>query len=211
MRRFVRFYKDEQTASENFPFKRSDVLEWTDYQLQTRNEYVKWLFPLPSDEPPTKMTSRIQYVFRTNPEMRERAVKSTRRMLNFFGYEINDSLEVVENKPLNRKVGPITIGLYNTQNFEKITRILNFLKIVHLDKLRSLVFLSICKAMKQYPDFRQLVYDNDVIDDWLKTQSDYVTDLTTAKEGLFSGMELDDWELQDFDGELEDGGDAWDL
>jgi hypothetical protein len=194
MRRIVRFYEDIQPANNRIFYKRSDILNrWSDYRLQVRKNYINWLFPSKSD-PDTKLSSGAVYKFRTNVRLRAQVVKATLRMMSFFGYSVNpETMDVVKIKPLYREEGNVVIGLYNPDNYPRITRILTFLTEIRMQQLSALFFLMLCKAMKSDPALQEKIKQSLAFQDWVKTQDFLIEQRYIAEEKMF-GEELEDWE-----------------
>lgn len=190
MRRILGFY-ESKNQQHNYTFNEI-VNTWSDYKLQVNNNYINWLFPM-KDDIETKLTVGLLYKFKTNPVLRNKVIKATRRIMLFFGYEIN-KFDVVEIKPIFREENHVVIGFYNPDNFPKITRILNFLSIIDMQAMCSLFFLMICKAMKD-PKFNYLVKEKNILQEWLKTQTYLTKDQINNAETKLFGEELADWEL----------------
>lgn len=214
MRRIVRFYQNIQPANNRVFYTRDDILnKWSDYRLQVRKNYIQWLFPLETDTGDIKMTSGLLYKFRTNPLLRRYVIRSVLRFMDFFGFTVKiengKPVGVTNTKPVYREEDNVIIGLYNPDNFPRITRILQFLNVIHMENMGVLFFLMLCKAMKENPDLKQLINNQvGVLQSWIKTQS-YLAEHRYDVEEIFVGQKLEDWEKSEI--ELEDDiNDAWD-
>jgi hypothetical protein len=198
MRKILRFYENVQPANNRIFYLYDDIVNrWSDYRLQVRKNYINWLFPLETDID-TKLTKGLLYKFQTNENLRRKVIHATMRMMSFFGYivvqEPSGSLNVEQDKPVMRQENNIVVGLYNPNNFSKITRILTFLNKIHMEDMSALFFLILCKGMKQYPDLNYIVKTNNVIQDWLKTQSYINKEKRYQAEETIFGEELESWE-----------------
>lgn len=212
MRRFQRFYKDQQTASDKKPLKINEILQWSDYRLQTRTDYIQWLYPLPTDSRQTKLTNNLRNGFQRSKELRTQVIKVTLRMMSLFGYTVDtDTMNVKEIKPIFRQEETTVIGLYNPDNYPRLTRMMEFLTIIEMPHMSELLFLMTCRSMQDYPDLKVLMHDKFVIQDWIKTQPYLIKGRYKAEAKLFD-EELEDWEKQSLDSimDYEPTRDAWD-
>lgn len=197
MRNVLRFYNNEQSAGDRIFYLYDDIVnKWSDYRLQVRKNYINWLFPLPSDVD-TKLTKGLLYKFRTNQNLRIKVVRATLRMMSFFGYTVTSdgvSLDVVMIKPALREDENTVVGLYNPDNFPKITRILQFLVEIGMQDMSALFFLMLCKAIHANPDLKHIVKTKVIIQEWLKTQSYIKKEKRYEAEGKIFEEELESWE-----------------
>lgn len=211
MRNVLRFYNNEQPANDRIFYLYDDIVnKWSDYRLQVRKNYINWLFPLETDVD-TKLTKGLLYKFRTNQLLRRKVIRATLRMMSFFGYTVtkDNNLDVVAIKPIMRQEENTVIGLYNSDNYPKITRILQFLTNIHMEDMSALFFLMLCKAIKENPDLKHIVKTKVVLQEWLKTQSYIKKEKRYEAEGKIFGEELESWEKSHEEEEVvkEDG---WD-
>lgn len=122
----------------------ANIETWSDYDLQTRD----WRFP--------QTVTNI--------------IKVTIRILLFFGYRVEPAdWSVKQVKPLGRKEKGIWIGLYNEENYPKITQILAFLNKNEMFFLSVLFFRAMCEAMKTDPVFKQKVKKGSYLNAWMGT------------------------------------------
>jgi hypothetical protein len=147
------------------------------------------------------------------------------RMISLFGYEVKDAspssdmtsgipkelenADPVRVKQLYRRENDLVIGLFNPDNFPRITRMLKFLNFVKMTKFSQLLFLVILRAMEEDESFKQLVKDHSVLRDWIKTQGDLDVDVTYNR---IMGEEIPEWEKNIYDDALPDvskSSDAW--
>jgi hypothetical protein len=197
MTRVVRFYENIQPANNRIFYLFDDIVtRWSDYRLQVRQNYINWLFPNEADTD-TKLTKGILYKFRVNEKLRRQVVKATIRMMAFFGYTVDPiKMEIIHIKPIQRTEENIVVGLYNPDNYPRITRILHFLTEIRMTDLSALFFLMLCEAMKINPDLRHLIHTKNVVQDWVKTQPYLISKKYIAEEAM-TGTEIASWEKSD--------------
>lgn len=202
MRQILRFYHNEVPANDRLFYLRDDIInKWSDFRLQTRKNYLSWFYPDLSSK-------KIIYKFRTNVYLRKQVLRFTVRFMLFLGFTVTPELDVKNIKPIYREENGVTLGLYNPNTFLMITRILEFLREIHMSLLGALLFLCICKAIKTNPDLGHIIGEKDVFQDWAKTQPYLEETRFTAQENLF-GEELEDWEKNISEENIEKH-DAWD-
>lgn len=177
---------------------RKEVLNYSDYTLQVRDRYLKWLFPLDSDKEDTRLTKGMIYKFK-DKRRKTQVIEAVLRMMSFLGYTLNVEnkhiVGVKQIKPLYRDKGDIVIGLYNTNTYPRITRILQFLEKIDMTFLSSLLFLCLCRAMKDDPELSHRIVSNAVVDDWIKTQP-YLKDKRVEAEEALISESLESWEKE---------------
>ena len=212
-RKVLRFYEGVQPANDRVLYLFSDIITlWTDYKLQVRQNYINWLFPSETDTD-TRLNKGLLYKFRTDKNIRLKVVKATLRMMDFFGYVIvstNNSFETKQTKPVQREEQNVVIGLYNPENYPRITRILTFLTGIKMELLSSLFFLMLCRAMHDNPDLKHLIMTKNVLQDWIRTQPYLESRKYDAEQALF-GEKLEDWErYESVEEVIIEKRDAWD-
>lgn len=211
MRRVVRFYQNKQGI--DFGVRFEDILKWSDYQFQVREKYLLWLFPLEDDPQQTRLTPGLRQKFQTNIEMRKKVIRIVVRYMSFLGYTVKlkneRPIDVVRIKPLLREEGNVIIGLYNKDNYPRITRILTFLNIIRMKELGSFLFLILCRAMQSKPDLKHLIDTEMVFQEWLKTQS-YLKERRYEAQEAILDEEMESWEKSLSEEEIETIlNDAW--
>jgi hypothetical protein len=63
--------------------------------------------------------------------------------------------------------------LFSVKNLQLLTKLMQFLNRIHMKRLSALLFLGLCKTMKNNQDFEVYVRKLDLLDVWLSTQ-DYI-------------------------------------
>jgi len=199
MRKIIRFYENEQPANGRIFYMRDDILhKWDDKRLQVRQNYIEWLFPLETDKELVRMNKGNLFKFQRDPELRLQVIKFVTRMMLFFGFAIKifDEFQVVQVKEVYRQEDGVVIGLYNPENYPRITRILKFLNLINMPILSALFFEMICQAIKKDPELKHLIDTNGVIREWILTQS-YLEHQAYDVEEIMIGKEIESWEKEE--------------
>lgn len=192
---------------------RDDILDkWSDFRFQVRKNYIQWLFPLETDTT-IRMTPGLRYKFQKNHLLRRQVIRSVLRFMSFLGYtiKVNDGepVDVIQIKPINREENNVIIGLYNPDNYPRITRILTFLNDINMHELGAFFFLMLCRAMQEHPDLKHLIDTEMVLQKWMKTQP-YLKERGYEAQEALLGEELEDWEKFSDQSQQEHVRDAWD-
>ena len=139
-------------------------MDWTDYELETRHNYIQQLFP-------SNLSSRKLKEYKHNEQLRKRVIGATIRMLLFFGFSIDvDNWSVKQVKNLHRSENGHTIGLYSPRNYPRLTNIMRFLVEIGMNELSALVFLALCHAMQDDLQFRKMIKKMGYLSTWMNTQ-----------------------------------------
>lgn len=222
MRKVARFYEGKESVVFN---SFEDIVAWPDYKLQKYRYYFGFAYPEHLGQ-----NMKIEFDDTKKPErtalLRKRVAQFALRMISLFGYEVKDAspselgdaspqrgelgnADPVRVKQLYRRENDLVIGLFNPDNFPRITRMLKFLNFVKMTKFSQLLFLVILRAMEEDESFKQLVKDHSVLRDWIKTQGDLDVDVTYNR---IMGEEIPEWEKNIYDDALPDvskSSDAW--
>ena len=95
MSRIVDFYRGDTRHPLGVSIE--TIWEWDDRQLEYEHTYIQWLFPLrePSRAVPGSPTITAAEVgeFRSDPELRERVLRSFRLMLGFYGFAMRPAAD----------------------------------------------------------------------------------------------------------------------
>lgn len=119
----VRFYKNQLKTPSGKSY--SDVLKFTDVQLEAAHNYIQFLFPISrrsAAQPHTsiKMFSQDAAAFKKDPVLKARAVAALQKMMHFYGFRDAACLK-------ERTKMWVTPG---NHNFARITRILTSLRLM---------------------------------------------------------------------------------
>lgn len=228
----IKFYLNILSANNKNNYYFSDIVSWDDYNLETKDDYICWLFPQQNEKYfEDNIFNEIDIKeFNDNIAIRTNIVKATQRMMLFYGFAIKDG-NVKEVLPLNRREKGMTIGLFSSRNYDRITRILKFLVLVNMEELSALFLLALCNAISTNPKLKKKIEENNYLEKWVQTQpflqdsniykkeeSDF--DLSSfvfrdeepeEEESIFSEWELD-WdsepEIEEWEDEDEDEGEC---
>ena len=137
----------------------SEILKWSDDQLERVHDYVQWLFPLPEQSgfnasAPVLDGQTIQE-FRSCPELQSNMRASFFRMLAFYGLQIDESRPpTVRRAPFFTKRSENWLTNSN-HNHLRITRILKSLRTLGLENEAAAFFDCLAKlyAKESIKDF----------------------------------------------------------
>jgi hypothetical protein len=141
----VDFYRG--TAANNNGVTLDQILGWNDAQLESVHNYIQWLFPMRTQSgfnhtAPTLDAATIQ-AFQGDPALRNQMLRSFRRMLAFYGLQMNEATRGI-SRAANFDVRA-RVWLYSPaghHNFLRITRILQSMSLLGLSEY-SRAFLAI--------------------------------------------------------------------
>ena len=171
--RIIDFYKNLHPANDKEGYYFNDIMEWNDYKLEVTHDFIQWLFPdntggvNPNGPKLTK--SDIDH-FTKDPKLRENVIQATFRMLLFYGFALDKKNIVTQVNQLYRKEKGVTIGLFSTHNYRRITRIMKFLVNIKMEYISAIFFLSICRALKSDYNLVTKVLKNNSLKMWMSTQ-----------------------------------------
>jgi hypothetical protein len=144
-----------------------DIIKWSDDTIENNLKYIYWLFPDVST-----LNKKDIDILTTSKRVRNRIIKITIRMLDFYGYKIdskNDSVKQIKELYRCNDAG-FPIGLFSVRNFQLITQIMNFLLSIQMKKLSGMVFLALCHALQHNKQFKTLVKNENYFPLWMATQ-----------------------------------------
>jgi hypothetical protein len=145
------------------------IKDWSDYKLETEDDYVRLLFPDRTDDLTDKDIAR----FRSDDDLRRSVVGATLRMMEFYGYKFvkkNGEPSVQQIKELKRREKGIYVGLYSEKNYKRLTKMMFFLNRIKLRLASSLVMLALCDAMRKDPVLKQKIRKSGTLESWIDTQ-----------------------------------------
>jgi hypothetical protein len=141
--RIVEFYKGASPDIEGRYIY--DILNFDYEQLENIHNYIQWLFPLNKPSYFNKnapiLTKEEIIELRNNEIIKDNIIKSFKILLKFYGFSLNES----ENTPIIKKGNNfndrIKYWMTNSNhNFQRITRILKFLKLMGMENYASSFF-----------------------------------------------------------------------
>ena len=163
MNTVINFYHNSYSVNNKKKYYFNDIMKWDDYKLEKTKHYIDWLFP-------EKLTKGDIHQFKNNVYIRSKVVEATLRMFLFYGFVLDESNGIKQVKELNRRDRGITVGLFSIYNYNRITRILNFLVMIDMEYLSAIFFLALCNAFKSNNSLLNKVVANDSLREWMYTQ-----------------------------------------
>ncbi len=153
----VQFYREKEpdTAGRRL----SQILAWSDDQLEYTHDYIQWLFPLQTysqfnDDAPILDEAQIN-IFRGDRDLQAKVLEAFRRMLRFYGFDYQDQAEESDFPPITRsanwqqhRANWLTSG---NHNFLRITRILTSLQLLGLESQAQAFFRALQEIYQQLP------------------------------------------------------------
>jgi ubiquitin C-terminal hydrolase len=182
MNNILQFYNNFYSLKNTTNCFLSDIISWDDYNLETNNAYIYWLFPYEIDSDKSKapnLTKDDIKTFRTDVIIRSNVVDASLRMLLFYGFVLDGKDTVKQIKPLNRRDRGKTIGLFSVKNYKRLTRIMDFLVLIDMEYLSALFFLALCKSIKSNKILLKKVLKNNSLKIWMSTQNYLVSKVST--------------------------------
>ena len=128
----IEFYRGVATDSEGR--RLDEILAWDYIRLELIHDFIQWLFPIPepsqfNDDAPVLTASQIQ-TFRADPSLRENLLRSTEKLLGFYGFELVPPPRLAINESdLFAHREHVLYGGFN-HNHLRVTRILRSLTLL---------------------------------------------------------------------------------
>ncbi|KAI1131454.1 hypothetical protein F5Y10DRAFT_233687 [Nemania abortiva] len=141
MRRLVDFYDPVAKGPDARGRTLDEILGWSDERLETQHDYIQTVFPLPEEsvfsfEAPV-IDEETMLVFRQSPQMRRNLLRALKRMLGFYGFDVQggegpDSQLIITPKQ-DCERGFSRWLASRDHNHLRITRIIRSLRILGLE------------------------------------------------------------------------------
>ena len=154
MSEVVDFYKGAVVHPDGYTF--DGVLNSDDYFLAVKHNYIQWLFPLKkgSEAVPGSPILSAQEVqlFRTDPELRRRLIRSFHRILKFYGFQFTVEKD---RKPRITKAADFEerrkdwLTPHN-HNYRRISRILESLRLLGLPDFATMFFAVLQNVYQEH-------------------------------------------------------------
>ena len=132
----IPFYRGQEPNNRQATFEQ--ILSWDDGQLEADHHYIQWLFPLASQSnhnrtAPVLDAETIQ-TFRNDAALKSQMLRSFRRMLTFYGLQMNEGPIAITRAPnFNARATVwLTPPDQNYHNFLRVTRIIRSMNILGL-------------------------------------------------------------------------------
>jgi hypothetical protein len=130
MSQLVEFYRGAARDSEGRLLK--EMWDWSDDQLETRHDYIQWMFPLAEPSQFNRfaplLTEEDIAAFREDAHLQAQLQKSFERILAFLGLSQGEDGKVVEGPNFAGRM-PEVWSVMN-HNWLRITRIISSLRIL---------------------------------------------------------------------------------
>lgn len=131
-----------------------DILKWDDQKLEDQHDYIQWLFPLTTKSPynPTAPTTDDKSItlFKNDPVLRGEMLKAFKRMLKFYGFEMDSKGNIVQAANFNKRAANwVTSG---NHNYLRITRILKSLELHGLGIYKAPFLKALEKVAADHPN-----------------------------------------------------------
>jgi hypothetical protein len=132
-RNIIPFYRGLEANNNHVTLQQ--IRNWDDWQLEAIHNYIQWLFPLarPSGPNPTApiLDQATIQTFRGNALLKNQLLDSFRRMLAFYGLQMDETTRVITRAP-NFNTRAAVWLTPNNHNFLRITRMIHSLSILGL-------------------------------------------------------------------------------
>ena len=159
----IKFYRGDKTDQ---GYTLDYLVNLEDADLEKLHDYIQWLFPDKSGGVTgiPKLTDEDIAIFLTDEEIRRNVVKVYLRMMLFFGFYISD--QGIKKLKRDRNT-----GLYLPHNYNRISRMLNFLNVIDMNRLSTILLYCICIVMKEDKDIKKLIKLSDSKKFWKESYS----------------------------------------
>jgi hypothetical protein len=189
----IKFYTNLYPANNKKNYFFSDIVgKWDDYNLEVKHDFIQWLFPDSTggvNHKAPKLNKKDILEFQKNPILRSNVAEATLRMLLFYGFTLKGH-GVEQVKPLNRRDRGRTIGLFSIHNYNRITRIMDFLVDIKMEYLAAIFFLAMCQAIKTNNLILKKVVRNKSLKKWMSTQPFLLKHVHTYNTSKLTGKKL---------------------
>ncbi|HKT46112.1 MAG TPA: opioid growth factor receptor-related protein [Candidatus Acidoferrales bacterium] len=144
--RLLAFYS--AAARDNRGRTLDEILGWSDDELEFTHDYIQWLFPLTdrsgfNPEAPVLDDATIA-AFRERPQLRQKLHSAFRRMLVFYGFQLQEASEALTvvraGNFKERSRNWLTPG---NHNHLRLTRILKSLRLLGLEAESAALFRAL--------------------------------------------------------------------
>lgn len=124
--------------------------------LEYSHSYIQWMFPTDrkSEHYPDSpvLTDEEIWIIRNDRTIKNNMLRSFKRMLRFYGFEITSSISCRIRKSSEFQKRKKYWLKKNDHNFLRITRILRSLKICGLEEYAAAFYEELLVLAKEYPD-----------------------------------------------------------
>jgi DNA topoisomerase-1 len=183
---YISFYMGETPSFSGYMF--NDILSWGKIKLEQKHDYIQSLFPLKTkssvvDAP--VLTDNELEKFKTDNNLRYKIYKSYMKMMWFYGYDVNIIIpSITRVSPIDDSINGITVGLFRPHNFNRISRMLQFLRMSNFSLLAYLLVFGLCEDISSNSQFKDLVLYHKSIQKWIKSLNISEDELRKAKKNF---------------------------
>ncbi|KAK2629854.1 hypothetical protein QTJ16_000674 [Diplocarpon rosae] len=135
MNLLIPFYEGTETDRRGRSL--TEILQWSASQLEASHDYIQILFPLPEESGVNwnapVIDRQVFDAFRSRPELKEKLRDSFRKMLWFYGFELQTEGGVKVTKGPNYNAHSSNWDVRFDHNHLRITRIIRCLRILGLE------------------------------------------------------------------------------
>jgi DNA topoisomerase-1 len=162
----ISFYKNGQEIN---GYSLNNILNFTNKELEEKEDYIQYLFPLYRTSLPNAFSLDAETVklFKNDDTIRYHVFKAYKRILDFYGYDIiyskGDGLMIKRNRELTSGE-----GLLSERNYIRISRILRFLMLINMKILGYMFLLGICEDLTYNKELVQKIKKQGSLDMWIK-------------------------------------------
>jgi hypothetical protein len=132
-RNLIPFYRGLEANNNHVTL--DQILSWDDGQLESVHHFIQWLFPLETSSGPNPtapvLDSATMQVFSNDGLLKNQVLRSFRRMLTFYGLQIDEATLVITRASNFNARAAIWLTPAN-HNFLRITRIIQSLGLLGL-------------------------------------------------------------------------------
>lgn len=156
----VSFYDSDSPGVDYKNRRLTDILSYSNNELELSHNYIQVLFPLPEGSPFNPSAPLIDEAtfatFRQRPELRNSIHRAFRRMLVFYGFQLlqdsttdQESMNIVPGNNADRQFR-IWVKAFN-HNHLRITRIIRSLRVLGLEDEAAAFFHALGKVDETHP------------------------------------------------------------
>jgi hypothetical protein len=144
----------------------SSILQWPDGELEYSHNYIQIVFPLPERSPVNFQAPVIDRAtfdaFHCRPELRARLRESFKRILSFYGFELQEANGGLKISPAADFVSASKNWVMQfNHNHLRITRIIRSLRVLGLEPEAEAFFVAVeqlCQSVNGQISSRSLMF-----------------------------------------------------
>ncbi len=131
----IAFYKGDEANNNGVTL--NQILNWDNERLESVHNYIQWLFPLRIQSGPNPTAPILDYptiqAFKDDPGLKNQLLTSFRRMLTFYGLELNETTGVISRaQNFAERASVWLLNPSGHHNFLRISRILHSIRLLGL-------------------------------------------------------------------------------